>query len=103
METGVILMAAPTLAENLRGSFPEPLSGFPLLVPTERAAMRREIDRWTDQHRLHPLVVGEFDDFALMGVFAQAGIGALAVPAVIAQEAGLEFDLSPVASLDGIR
>jgi LysR family transcriptional activator of nhaA len=103
LETEVILMAAPALAETLRGSFPESLSGSPLLVPTERAAMRRQIDRWIDKHRVHPQVVGEFDDFALMGVFAQAGIGALAVPAVIAQEATLEFDVIPVATLDGVQ
>jgi len=102
LETGVKLMASPSLAQELRASFPESLSGAPLLVPTERAAMRREIAHWLDAHGVHPLIVGEFDDFALMGVFAQAGNGAFAVPEVMANEAGLEFEVEPVADLDGI-
>jgi len=103
LETGVKLMAAPALARDIRKSFPGSLSGSPLLVPTERAAMRREIDRWFDVHDLHPLIAGEFDDFALMGVFAQAGNGAFVVPTVIADEAGLEFGVEPIADLDGVR
>lgn len=102
LETGVELMASTDLAENLRKAFPESLSGTPLLVPTDRAAMRREIDRWLDARDVHPLIAGEFDDFALMGVFAQAGIGAFAVPSVIADDAAREFGVEPVAGLDGI-
>lgn len=101
LESGVTLMAIPELAEALRESFPGSLSGSPILLPTERAAIRREIDRWLDLHRIHPLITGEFDDFALMGVFAQAGNGAIPVPATIADEAGLEFGVEPVAALDG--
>lgn len=101
LETGVRLMAVPELALDLRGSFPESLSGAPLLVPTERAAMRREIDHWLDTHGAHPLIAGEFDDFALMGVFAQAGSGAFAVPAHIADEARLEFGVETVGELEG--
>jgi len=95
-------MAGPGLARDLRASFPESLSGAPLLVPTERAAIRREIDHWLDAHSAHPRIVGEFDDFALMGVFAQAGNGAFAVPAVMADEAGLEFGVETVAELEGV-
>ena len=102
LETGVKLMASPALARDLRASFPHSLSGAPLLVPTERAAMRREIDQWIDAHGAHPVIAGEFDDFALMGVFAQAGNGAFAVPAVIAEEAGLEFGVETVAALEGV-
>jgi len=102
METGVSLMASPDLARDLRATFPDSLSGASLLVPTERAAMRREIDRWLDARGLNPIVTGEFDDFALMGVFAQAGNGAFVVPEVIAEEAALEFDVEPVGRLPGV-
>jgi len=102
LETGVQLMASPDHSERLRNGFPQSLSGSPLLVPTDRAAMRREIDRWLDTRGIHPLIAGEFDDFALMGVFAQAGIGAFAVPGVIADDAAQEFGVEPVAELEGI-
>lgn len=101
LETGLSLMATPALAAELRPSFPESLSGAPLLVPTERAAMRREIDLWLGGQGAHPRIVGEFDDFALMGVFAQVGTGAFVVPAVMAREAALEFGVETVAELEG--
>lgn len=103
LETGVCLMASPDIAEALRTSFPDSLNGSNLLVPTERAATRREIDRWLGEHRIHPTVTGEFDDFALMGVFAQAGNGAFPVPELIAEEARAEFGVERVAILEGIR
>ena len=101
-KTGVCLMASPRIAPSLRAGFPESMTGAPLLVPTERAAVRRELDRWFDEHNVHAMVVGEFDDFALMGVFAQAGDGAFPVPEVIADEAALEFGVERVATLDGL-
>ena len=100
-EVGVCLMASPSLAGVLRADFPESLTGAPLLVPTERAAMRREINRWLDVNHIHPIVVGEFDDFALMGVFAQAGEGAFPVPEFIAEEAAQELGVERVATMDG--
>ncbi len=103
METGLCLMAAPELARVILPAFPRSLTGTPLLVPTERAAMRREMDRWLDEHHLYPVVTGEFDDFALMGVFAQAGAGAIVVPEVIAEDAALEFRLERVGTLEGVR
>jgi LysR family transcriptional activator of nhaA len=103
LETGVCLMASPGIAESLRASFPDSLEGSSLLVPTERAATRREIDRWLAGRRIHPIVAGEFDDFALMGVFAQAGNGAFPVPEVIADEATTEFGVERVAILEGVR
>lgn len=98
----VCIMASPDLAEPLREGFPSSLTGRPLLVPTERSALRREIDRWIDDHRLHPRVAGEFDDFALMSAFAQSGTGAIPVPAAIADEVGEELGIRKVGMLEGV-
>lgn len=102
VRTELTLMASSELARELRGSFPEGLSGAPLLVPTHRATIRREIDHWLDARGIHPRITGEFDDFALMGVFAQNGIGAMAVPTFTAEEAADEFGVEPVGALDGV-
>lgn len=99
---GVCIMASPPLARSLRHGFPLSLTGRPLLVPTERSALRREIDRWIDGQRIHPRVAGEFDDFALMGAFAQSGTGAIPVPSAIADEVGEELGIQRVGILDGV-
>jgi LysR family transcriptional activator of nhaA len=98
----VCIMAAPHLAEILTPDFPHSLTGRPLLVPTERSALRREIDRWIEDHDLHPRVAGEFDDFALMGTFAQSGTGAIPVPVAISDEVGEELGIQQVGVLEGV-
>lgn len=55
--------------------FPACLSDLPLLLPTGHAALRPAVERWFDQHGLQPRVVGEFEDSALMAVFAAQGMG----------------------------
>lgn len=99
---GVCIMASPALADLLTPGFPGSLTGRPLLVPTERSALRREIDRWIDDHDLHPRVAGEFDDFALMGTFAQSSTGAIPVPAAISDEVGGELGIRRIGMLDGV-
>lgn len=99
---GVCIMASSPLAGSLRRGFPSSLTGRPLLVPTERSALRREIDRWIESHHLHPRIAGEFDDFALMGTFAQSGTGAIPVPSAIADEVGEELGIQRVGALEGV-
>ena len=41
-------------------------------MPTANAALRRSLDEWFEKEKLHPKVVGEFEDSALMKVFGQA-------------------------------
>lgn len=62
--------------------FPKNLQGARLLVPTDNSAFRRSLDEWLVTHDLHPVVVGEFEDFALLRTFAEEGHGIFAAPAV---------------------
>jgi len=101
-ESAVSLLASPNLAHALRPGFPDSLEGAPVLLPTEGAILRRDLDRWFDRHKVRPMVMGEFDDGALLKVFAQSGLGAFTVPSVIAEEEAAEMGVEIVASLDGI-
>ncbi len=60
-------------------AFPESLADLPLLLPTSHAALRGRIDRWFDSLRITPRVIGEFEDSALLGVFAAQGMGVFPV------------------------
>jgi LysR family transcriptional activator of nhaA len=45
------------------------------LLPTGHSALRATLDRWFDAEGLRPRVVGEFEDSALLAVFAARGMG----------------------------
>lgn len=61
------------------GRFPACLQQLPVLLPTGHAALRPALDRWLDQHGLRPHIAGEFEDSALMAVFAAQGLGVFPV------------------------
>lgn len=97
----VAVFAAPQLAARLGSGFPRSLDGAPFLLPTSGSALRRELERWFDQHGLRPQVIGEFDDSALLKVFGQAGIGAFAGPSVISREIVRQYRVKVVGRADG--
>jgi LysR family transcriptional activator of nhaA len=59
--------------------FPHSLERLPVLLPTAHSPVRIALDRWLDANRLHPRVVGEFEDSALLSVFAAKGMGVFPV------------------------
>ena len=67
-------------------AFPACLNDAPLLLPGQNTTVRGEIDRWLGEARLHPRIVGEFDDSALMKVFGEAGEGCFPAPALLSDE-----------------
>ncbi len=81
----VVLMAAPQLAARLRDGFPHSLDGAPAILTTGETALRRTLDRWFAGLGVNPRVVAEFEDPAMMLVFADDELGFLAVPSLIAQ------------------
>jgi LysR family transcriptional activator of nhaA len=80
--SGICWMATPAIASSLRRGFPRSLDGVPMLLPTDDTAIRRMLDQWLEQHELRPLLVGEFEDYALLREFARAGHGFAPVHAV---------------------
>ena len=85
-ESGTTFFAAGPLAGKLRRRFPQSLNEQPLLLPAPSTALRRALDQWFETEDLHPRVVGQFDDSALMKAFGQAGMAAFPAPSVIEPE-----------------
>lgn len=56
-------------------SFPACLAELPVLLPTGHSALRAALDRWFEHEGLQPRIAGEFEDSALMAVFAAQGLG----------------------------
>lgn len=101
-ECGLTFFAAPGLAARLKGEFPHLLEGAPLLTPGEDSAVRGPLLRWLRGQDIHPRLVGEFDDGALMKSFGQAGAGVFPAPTAIAAEVAAQYGVIPVGHTDAI-
>jgi LysR family transcriptional activator of nhaA len=85
-ECGVVWMAPPRLAKLYRKGFPKSLKGAPVVLPTDDTAIRRKFDQWFAGLGIEPKVIGEFEDFALLRVFGQAGAGILPVTTTLEKQ-----------------
>ena len=102
-ECGLTFFATPDLAKKYRRKFPTSLTGAPLLVPTDRTAVRRDLEQWFDAENIHPEIVGEFEDSALMKVFGQDGRGLFAASTVIEKEVCRQYSVRVVGRIDAVR
>ncbi len=92
-----------TTSNLTKHGFPACLDDAPLLVPGVSAAVRGHLDRWLDERRLAPRVMGEFDDSALMKAFGQAGAGYFPSPALLSEEICERYQVCCVGQTDEIR
>ena len=102
-ESDTTFFAAGALAAKLKRSFPQSLSGTPVLLPTAHTALRRAIDQWFESEDVHPVVVGEFDDSALMKTFGQAGDAAFPATTAIAAEVTRQYRVQPIGRARTVR
>ena len=102
-ESDVSVFASGALATRLRRRFPRSLNDTPLLLPSAQTALRRSLDQWFEAEDLHPRVVGEFDDSALMSAFGQAGTAAFPAPSAIAQEIIRQYRVQLVGRIPVVR
>lgn len=101
-ECGVTFFAVPELANPLRKGFPQSLKGAPMLIPGEMTVAQSRLLDWFDKHHIHPRIVGEFDDSALMKTFGQAGAGVFIAPTPIATEVEKQYGVVPIGHSDEV-
>jgi LysR family transcriptional activator of nhaA len=88
--------AAPGLKSRIKGPFPACLDGMPMLVPGPTASVRRQLEGWFAKNQIAPVVVGEFDDAALMKAFGREGQGVFLAPSVLEDETCTQFGVSAI-------
>lgn len=81
--SSISFFASKAVRDQLQGGFPHCLDGAPLLIPSEGTAVRSKLREWFHQQQIHPRIVGEFDDSALMKAFGQAGTGVFVAPTAL--------------------
>lgn len=101
--SGAVWMAAPALAKTLRRGFPASLNGMPVLLPTNDTAIRRALDQWLEQKNVRPLMIGEFEDYAMLREFARAGHGFAPVPSVLERQFHDQFGFARIGVAQGVR
>ncbi len=86
-----------------RDAFPRSLDALPLLLPTGHSALRATLDRWFEAQGLRPRIVGEFEDSALLAVFAARGLGVFPVSRAGAGDVGLLRGLRLLGRCEGVK
>ena len=102
-ECGTTFLATPELFKKYGRRFPEVLHHAPILLPADNTNVRRGLDQWFDAQQIRPLVVGQFEDFALLRRFGEAGAGLFAVPAVLERQFRRERKLRVVGRAEAVR
>ena len=82
--------------------FPQSLASMPVLLPTGHSALRPRLDRWFDARGLRPHIVGEFEDSALLAVFAARGLGVFPVSRLGAADVALMRGLRLLGPCEGV-
>jgi LysR family transcriptional activator of nhaA len=102
-ECGVSFFGVEKLAKPLQSRFPHSLNEAPMLLPIAMSALRGMLDQWFERIGVQPIIIGEFDDSALLKVFGQAGEGIFVAPTVIEKEVEQQYQVQVVGRTKDIR
>jgi LysR family transcriptional activator of nhaA len=70
---------------------------------TDDTAIRRALDQWLGKHEIHPVMIGEFEDYGLLREFARAGHGVAPVPSIMEESFRREYGFAKVGVAVGIK
>ncbi len=101
--SSISFFAADLLKNKLTGDFPGCLDGMPLLLPTPGTRLRANIEQWLNKHHIHPYIVAEFDDGALMKAFGQEGFGIFIAPSDIEAEIKRQYKVTVIGQTDEVQ
>lgn len=94
--TAMSFFCAPALKSQLHGAFPACLNDMPMLIQGASASVRQQLEGWLTRHQIHPRVIGEFDDGALMTAFGREGRGVFMAPTVLEAETVAQFGVEVI-------
>ena len=83
--------------------FPRSLARVPVLLPTPSATMRAGLDQWFERSALHPRVVGEFDDSAMLKTFGAGGMGVFPAADWVHDDLVARFGVQRIGSSPGVE
>ncbi|MBU7440134.1 LysR family transcriptional regulator [Paraburkholderia fungorum] len=93
---------AAIVGKAARAGFPQCLADVPVLLPTGHSALRARLDRWFEATGIRPRIAGEFEDSALMAVFAARGLGVFPLAELGAGDVALLRGLRRLGRAEGV-
>ena len=102
-ESSISFFATRSMARRYTARFPQSLDGAPFLIPTSSSASRRSLEYWFEQHDLHPNIVAEFEDRALMKAFGEAAAGIFTAPTAVEEDILSKYGVKVIGRTDDIK
>lgn len=102
-ECGTTFLASPALVKKYRRGFPGSIDGAPCLLPGGHATVRRALDQWFESAKVHPALIAEFGDSALMYAFGEEGKGIFPSPTVFEREFRKRYNVQVVGRVPTVR
>lgn len=102
-ESDTTFFAPARVAARLRRGFPQSLRHARILLPTSNTPLRGAIDQWFQHEGLHPSVIGEFEDSALMKAFGHGTGVVFPSPTVIEKEVCHVYGVRPVGRTHAVK
>jgi LysR family transcriptional activator of nhaA len=100
---GVAFLATEKLQKKYAKGFPASLSGAPILLPTDAAALRRDLDKWFIDNSIEPNIVAEFQDSALMKLVASQGHGIIPIADAVQSDVEKQYRLNVVGRTSAVQ
>jgi LysR family transcriptional activator of nhaA len=102
-ECGVIFVGGRATAPRYRRGFPQSLNGAPMFLPTDNTAFRRNLDFWFEFKGIRPVIIGEFEDYALLRAFGETGAGVFPLPSLVESQVRKQKSLKTVGATSDVR
>ncbi len=100
--SAITFFCAPKLKTWLKRPFPQCLDGAPMLVQAASTAIRQQFDSWLSRRGIHPRVIAEFEDGALMKAFGREGRGVFMAPTVLEAEIQAQYGVKVIGRSDDL-
>jgi LysR family transcriptional activator of nhaA len=94
--TPMSFFCAPALKNLLKGDFPHCLNDAPMLIQGASSSVRKHLEAWFTKHQIHPRIIGEFDDGALMKAFGREGRGVFMSASVLEAETLTQYGVEVI-------
>ncbi|MBU3020558.1 LysR family transcriptional regulator [Aestuariibacter sp. A3R04] len=83
--------------------FPQSLNGERFLMPGVHSGLNIGLSSWFQSEHIHPTLIAEFDDSALLKLFGSEGHGIFCAPSCIARHVETQYQVRQIGAADVIR
>jgi LysR family transcriptional activator of nhaA len=74
-----------------------------MLLPTSNTPLRPALDQWFERERIHPRVIAEFEDSALMKAFGAPAHAVFPAPEAITRDVSRLYDVTVIGRTERVR